>query len=271
MVSLSSSVSNADRIVSERAAKASSLTPRYRELAETLMEGIHSGRFAVGDRLPGEIVLTQQFDVSRHTVREALRVLEDLGLIKRQRGVGTVVQARDVGPSYVQAVREPNELMKYPRNSRLKVVESKPVRLNRATARKTGCPTGSCWQRITAVRLPLGQGLPLCFVDIYVLPEYAGIVEAVPRSSEPVYELLAGMYQLEIDRVELKISASLVSAQAAPLLQAAEGAPTLELVRRYRSGGRVFEVSVSEHPADRFNYTLEFQRGWRSGGGWNWS
>ena len=111
-------------------------TPRYRELAEKLMADIHSGRLGVGDKLPGEIELTQRFDVSRHTVREALRVLEDLGLIRRQRGVGTVVQARDVGPSYVQAVRQPNELMKYPRESRLHIISQTEVRLNRRQARQ---------------------------------------------------------------------------------------------------------------------------------------
>jgi len=246
-------------------------TPRYRELAEKLMADIHSGRLGVGDKLPGEIELTQRFDVSRHTVREALRVLEDLGLIRRQRGVGTVVQARDVGPSYVQAVRQPNELMKYPRESRLHIISQTEVRLNRRLARQLGCATGSHWHRITAVRKLLDKRLPLCLVDIYVLPEFAGVGEVIPTSTLPVYELIAQMFQLDVDRVEMSISAGIVSEDVADTLEADTGTPTLELVRRYWSGGRVFEVSVSRHPGDRFNYSLEFRRGWKSGGGWCWA
>jgi DNA-binding GntR family transcriptional regulator len=271
MVSLTGWLSNAESTSLEERSKTRDLTPRYRELAEALMSDINDGRLAVGERLPGEIELTQQFEVSRHTVREALRVLEDLGLIKRQRGVGTVVQASQVGPAYVQAVRQPDELMQYPQDSRLHVVETGPVVLKRALARKLGCPAGSHWYRISAVRRLITTGVPLCFVEIYVLPEFAAIAKRLGAESAPVYELLAREFQLEIEKVELTISADLVSRETAPILEVEEGSPTLELVRRYLSRGKPFEVSVSEHPADRFNYSLEFQRGWKSGGGWSWS
>ena len=45
---------------------------RYQRLAESLLAEIRAGRLAVGDRLPGELQLVEDFGVSRHTVREAL-------------------------------------------------------------------------------------------------------------------------------------------------------------------------------------------------------
>jgi hypothetical protein len=36
-------------------------------------------------------------------------------------------------------------------------------------------------------------------------------------------------------------------------------------------GGRVFEVSISEHPASNFSYTFEFTRGWQTADHWSWS
>ncbi len=256
--------------MNESPTKKPRLTPRYRELADALIAEISDGHYSIGERLPGEIELTQQFGVSRHTVREALRVLEDLGLIRRQRGVGTVVQARRVGPSYVQAVRQPDELLQYPDNSRLHVVEAGKVKLNRVLGRKMGCPAGSHWCRIAAVRRVVQDDEPLCFVEIFVRPEYAAIAGEVGKSNVPVYELLATRFGLEVDSVELNLSAGLVTVETEPLLMAPAGSPTMELVRRYHSDEGVFEVSVSQHPADRFNYSLKFKKGWRTGSNWGW-
>src|SRR4030088_1806827 len=56
--------------------------PRYLTLARTLAGEIKAGTLGVGDRLPGERELCRQFRVSRVTVRRALAVLQDEGLIE---------------------------------------------------------------------------------------------------------------------------------------------------------------------------------------------
>jgi len=65
-------------------------TPRgiktHEAVADTLRRQIVLGRFKVGDRLPTEEELTEQFQVARTTLREALRVLESQGLIEIRRG-----------------------------------------------------------------------------------------------------------------------------------------------------------------------------------------
>jgi GntR family transcriptional repressor for pyruvate dehydrogenase complex len=57
-----------------------------KEVAEQLKDSIFQGQFKTGDRLPSERELSQQFQVSRITVREALRSLEDSGLITKLKG-----------------------------------------------------------------------------------------------------------------------------------------------------------------------------------------
>jgi len=247
-----------------------SAKPRYRQLAETLMRDIQSGRFAVGDRLPGELELVDQHKVSRHTVRESLRVLEDLGLIKRHQGLGTVVHARSIGRSYVQHVHSPLDLMQYPSTSHLKVVGTEEVKVSRALARVLKCRSGTHWTRIDALRRLEDNNLPICWVNIYVVPEYASVARKIGRSRRPVYELIERTFDEQIESVEVDFRAGLVHDKAAALLEVDAGTPSLTLVRRYVGRGkRQFEISVSEHPADRFDYSIELKRGWQSGAGWN--
>ena len=66
--------------------------PRYLQLAAELREEILKGDFAGGRQFPTETVLCRKYDVSRYTIREALRRLEAEGLIQRRRGSGTTVQ-----------------------------------------------------------------------------------------------------------------------------------------------------------------------------------
>ncbi len=68
------------------------------EVAERLQRAILSGIFKLGDRLPSEHELAQRFGVSRVVIREALRTLENLGIvaIKGGRTGGAFVASSDV-------------------------------------------------------------------------------------------------------------------------------------------------------------------------------
>jgi GntR family transcriptional repressor for pyruvate dehydrogenase complex len=67
-------------------------------------EMITSGQLQVGDRLPSELEMARQFDVHRSTVREALRVLAQRGLIEMRVGSGSYVS--QVSPSVVAETME---------------------------------------------------------------------------------------------------------------------------------------------------------------------
>jgi GntR family transcriptional regulator, transcriptional repressor for pyruvate dehydrogenase complex len=56
------------------------------QVVDSLKAEILSNRFAVGDRLPGEKDLTEAFKVSRTVVREAIRALEEAGLVEIKKG-----------------------------------------------------------------------------------------------------------------------------------------------------------------------------------------
>src|SRR5512143_2136003 len=66
--------------------------PLAQQAAEEILAGIRLGKLADGDGLlPSEAELSQRFEVSRATIREALAKLEHAGVIIRKHGVGTFV------------------------------------------------------------------------------------------------------------------------------------------------------------------------------------
>jgi GntR family transcriptional regulator len=77
--------------------------PFYFQLTELLTKEIENGRWAVGDRLPSEPAICEQFGVSRTTVRQALAALESDGLIRREKGRGTFVAEQSSGGWLLQS------------------------------------------------------------------------------------------------------------------------------------------------------------------------
>lgn len=69
---------------------------RHREVLETILGEIATGRFQPGDRLPTEAELSKRFSASRSTIARAMRDLKTRGLLNRQRGGGTTL-ARSEG------------------------------------------------------------------------------------------------------------------------------------------------------------------------------
>jgi GntR family transcriptional regulator len=64
----------------------------YEKIADELREAIRAGQLAPGDRLPAETVLAQRHKKSVPTIREALRLLQDEGLIEKKHGRGNFVR-----------------------------------------------------------------------------------------------------------------------------------------------------------------------------------
>lgn len=77
--------------------QAAKQTKVFQDVVEQIQEAILDGRLTAGQTLPAERELKETFNISRGTLREALRVLEQKGLIAIKLGVGggSVVKAVD--------------------------------------------------------------------------------------------------------------------------------------------------------------------------------
>ncbi|HDP35386.1 MAG TPA: FadR family transcriptional regulator [Candidatus Hydrogenedentes bacterium] len=63
-----------------------------RDIAEVLTRRITSGQYEVGTKMPTERLLSIEFGVNRHAVREALKRLEAIGLIRIKHGAGIFIE-----------------------------------------------------------------------------------------------------------------------------------------------------------------------------------
>uniref|UniRef100_UPI003F6EBEF1 GntR family transcriptional regulator n=1 Tax=Polymorphobacter sp. TaxID=1909290 RepID=UPI003F6EBEF1 len=106
-----------------RVAGSQSTRPQYQEIAERLQADILGGRWAVGDQLDPETTLADHHHVSRFTLRQALSLLEERGLVSRKRRVGTVVVRTNLPEIMVQQLSSMDELLQYPPQTRLETLK----------------------------------------------------------------------------------------------------------------------------------------------------
>ncbi len=126
--------------------------PRYLQLAQTLIQEIRDGRYSVGDFLPTEFDLCEQFGASRFTVREAVKRLVQMGLVDRQPGVGTRVLAREAVSGYQQVMRQLSDLQQYTADTELEILARDLVEVDETLAPVLRAGNGESWLHISALR-----------------------------------------------------------------------------------------------------------------------
>lgn len=70
---------------------------------QQIRNAISSGRFRSGDRLPSEFELMKELNVSRNSLREAMKILSAIGVVEIRRGDGTYV-CNEVKPSIIDTI-----------------------------------------------------------------------------------------------------------------------------------------------------------------------
>lgn len=235
--------------------------PRYRRIADELTGKIGAGTYAVGHLLPTELELCAKYRASRSTVREALRILRDAGLISRRRRTGTEVVARTAPVSYRQPTDSVGDLLRYAEETRITILSERRILCDAALARQLECKIGHAWFRVVSLRAVPGDPRPICMTTSYVDANLPDIEKRLGAVSGPISAMLEQVYGIRIARIDQSIQAMSLSRRQAELLHAEAGSPALRAVRRYyQADGALIEVSSAMHPADRFQYVTSLIR-----------
>src|SRR4249919_951061 len=102
-------------------------SPRYRDIAAELQKEIRLGTTPVGELLPTETELMARFGASRQTVREALRIITEQGLIVRRAGLGSVVIAAEPPVLFTHSVKSLTEWLRYSNETYREVVAARDI------------------------------------------------------------------------------------------------------------------------------------------------
>ena len=232
-------------------------TPLYRKVVDVLRDDIASGRAAVGDRLPTEDALCRRFGVSRHTVREALRTLRDEGLVASKQGAGSTVVRSAAQPLYTYSISSIEELLQYATEARYAVDKSSIVVADAALAERIGCDVGQRWLRVEGFRYTAAEKSAICWTEVFVRADYAGIGLMIGRRAGPIYSWIEEMYGVRVGSVEQVPMPQAI----AGTLGGEPGGMAVAIRRAYRlTGGDLVEVAFNLHPAERFSYSVTMQR-----------
>lgn len=232
--------------------------PIYHQLHLVLSQRIREGLYPADSRFPSEFLLAETFDVSRVTVRRALALLEEDGLVVRRRGSGTFVAPRPErsgGP----IIGEVENLITIGMETEARLISHGPV----ADAPPQACaaldvPAGA--ELFQMVRLRLHQGEPFSLTTVYLRPAEAALLDPAGLGPMPVITALekAG---LRSAAAEQTISATLADDRAAALLGVSLGAALVRLRRAVRDAdGRTLLFQQSLYRPDRYEYHMLLTR-----------
>jgi GntR family transcriptional regulator len=235
-------------------------TARYVQIVNLLQARIASGIYPVGSLLPTEAELCAEFDVSRYTVREALRRLTAMGLVSRRQGSGTIVERTEARQGYFFALRSLSELFQYALDTHYRVIGINEATLTTVQAEEIGGKRGSPWTVVTGLRSSSKNAPAFCLTRSFIPHRLAWLAPELPGCIGPFYAHLEKRANEPIITAEQHISAAKMPREVAAALDVPAGEVSLLMLRRYMSAKGTVIASYNWHIASEFTYRMALQR-----------
>lgn len=234
--------------------------PRYYQVSNILAKRIEEGKYKVGNLMPTEIELCNEFDISRYTVREALRRLAEAGLVRRRQGSGTQIIATHSHSNYIHTMRSLSELFQYASDTVLNIDLMEDRVPTEDLARYFGERADKQWLYLEGLRTDR-EGTPICFTRVFIDKRYSSIQGELKTNSGALYALIESRYKVRVEDVEQEIRVLPIEKSAAKRLGVNTRDMAVQVVRRYMGGdGKLIQLSINQHPSERFSYTMHLRR-----------
>ena len=229
---------------------------RYREIADNLRDRIAGGELSGGRLLPSEAELAGAYAASRVTIRRALDVLREEGLVGSRQGYGWFVAADPLRQSLGRLGTIEAQLADSGRVSERRVLEFGFVTAPAAARRELAA------RRVLEVRrLNLADGHPFAVVTVWCPERLAKGISLADAERAPFYELLG----IELGGATQTIAADAADKGDAELLEIPVGSPVLVCRRTTRDGdGEPVLHSLHVFPAHRTEFVVELATADRS-------
>jgi GntR family transcriptional regulator len=227
--------------------------PKYYQLKEIIRDMIENDELGVGQVIPPESTLSEEYGVSRMTTRRAIVELVNEGLLYRVQGLGTfvaepkVLQGTGRLTSFTQDMRERGM------RASSKILEAGVEGAGPVVARLLQIEPGDSIVRVKRVRN--AEDKPMALETSHLLHDVGKAVLEADLATHSLYEEL-GKAGLRIATAEQSYEAVLVSEEESGHLGVPPGSPAL-LLRRvtFDATDRPFEYVKSVYRADRYRIT----------------
>ena len=228
----------------------------WRQVADGIERDIADGRFAAGEKLPGEMEIAETYRVNRHTVRRALATLTERGLVRAERGSGTYVEAGRIAYPLRSRTRFSEIVGAGGREPRGQLISATDEPATRELARRLGLKTGAQLVRIEALRL--ADRTPICVGTTWLaaerFPDAGPIYERVRSTTK----LLAHYGIRDYRRASTKVTAAIADATDAARLDLALGRPVLVVDSTdVDAGGKPLLTTRARFAAERVEFVVE--------------
>lgn len=236
----------------------SSKKPLHLQAEEILRQLIESEEYKNGKYLPNEVELSEQLNISRNTLRQAINKLVFEGLLTRKKGVGTKVNKKGVVggvQNWLSFSQEMKMLGIEIRNFELHLSFKPPTdeianffKINRETAR--------C---LVMERVRGRKEYPFVYFISYFNPAIG--MTGDENFNRPLYEMLENQYGITVKTSKEEISARLAGDFIAEKLEIAANDPILIRKRFvYDVNDNPVEYNIGYYKADSFTYTIDATR-----------
>lgn len=220
---------------------------RYQEIAAELRQRVRAAR--AGSLLPSEKELSAEFDASRVTVRKALDVVREEGLIAARQGFGWFVATEPVQQRLGRLGTIEDELAGSGRLNVREVIEFGFVTPPPRVREQLGADSV-----LRVKRVNLADGEPFAVVTVWCPAALGGGLSRAQVEAQPFYELLP----VRLRGATQTIGADIAAAADAALLAIPAGAPVLVCWRLTTdTDGRPVLMSQHVFPAHRTEFVVE--------------
>ncbi|HET6952985.1 MAG TPA: GntR family transcriptional regulator [Acidimicrobiales bacterium] len=225
---------------------------RYRAIADGMRRRIERGELAAGALLPSESELSAAYGVSRVTVRKALELLRDEGLIDARQGFGWFVATDPVRQSLARLGTIEDQLADLGVDSERRIIGFRFVAAPARARQVLGVDSV-----LEVRRVNLADGQPFARVTVWCPEEVGARLSRADVEASPFYELVGA----PIGGAVQTIGAAAAGPEDAALLAVPAGSPVLrcERITRDQDGNALL---LSEHvfPGHRTEFVVEMPR-----------
>ena len=236
--------------------------PLYQVVVRALQAEIIRGIHPVGAALPSEAQLVERFGVSRHTVREAIRVLREMRLVSSRQGFGTVVETPGAKEGYFHQVNSISDLFPLDVASHYRVPAGGLCHLPPWAQIAGELDSRSLWLYIEGERTRDGESEPFNETDVFVASRFAGVGRVIGLHSGPVYSSIEMLYGEPIGEVNQTIGGFFADDARGARIGLTKGDAGIEARRTYRlaSDSSIACVSINRYRIDDFNFSMTLHR-----------